>query len=92
MIAYIFSAFCLGNIGCWVMLGILLKPEKAIPMIVAAGALVWHISNYSKTLSKLYESMNDSLTGAIDSVAIKLRKKSTVKLLGKINDLVDNIN
>ena len=92
MIAYIFSAFCLGNIGCWVMLGILLKPEKAIPMIAAAGALVWHISNYSKTLNKLYESMNDSLTGAIDSVAIKLRKKSTIKLLGKINDLVDITN
>ncbi len=89
MIAYVFSAFCLGNIGCWVMLGIILKPDVAIPLLSAASALGLHIYKYSKTLNKLYNSMNESITNAIDTVANQLCAKSTKKLSYKIASLVD---
>ena len=88
IVAYLLSAFCLGNIGCWVMLGIILKPAKAIPLIVAAVALFWHVVKYAKTLDKLYKSMNKSLSGAIDAVASNLRERAAEKLNSKLSDIV----
>ena len=59
----------------WVMLGIVLKPETALPTISAIIGLCWHCYSYATKLGEFNEKIYSTLEDAFNKAESELAKE-----------------